>query len=76
MTRPDEHRIERRCDVCGQWDTDPRHEHSDVPGAGFSRHMDCCAATGCPDLSCDQTLADAGEKRGAALVEHLTKGGK
>jgi hypothetical protein len=36
------------------------------------RHMDCCRAAGCPDGTCAQVTAGAEDKRGAALVKHLT----
>ena len=38
------------------------------------RHMDCCREAGCPDGSCYVVTAGAEDKRGAALLKHLTKG--
>lgn len=38
------------------------------------KHMDCCRADGCPDGTCNVVTAGAEDKRGAALVRHLTKG--
>lgn len=36
------------------------------------KHMDCCRADGCPDGSCNIVTAGAEDKRGSALVKHLT----
>lgn len=36
------------------------------------RHMDCCRQAGCPDGSCDVATAGAEDKRGAALLNHLS----
>jgi hypothetical protein len=38
------------------------------------RHMDCCREAGCPDGSCNTVTQGAEDKRGDALVKHLTKG--
>lgn len=35
------------------------------------RHLDCCAAAGCPTGTCPQQIADAEGKTGAALLKHL-----
>lgn len=43
--------------------------------ATVMRHMDCCRDAGCPDGSCDQVTAGATDKRGSALVKHLTSKG-
>jgi hypothetical protein len=40
------------------------------------KHMDCCRTDGCPDGTCNEVTAGAEDKRGDALVKHLTKGGK
>lgn len=37
------------------------------------KHMDCCAADGCPDGSCDSILKESKGKKGAQLVKFLTK---
>lgn len=37
------------------------------------KHMDCCRADGCPDGTCYQVTAGAEDKRGPALVKHLTQ---
>lgn len=37
------------------------------------RHMDCCRSVGCPDRTCDEVTKGAEDKRGDALVKHLTK---
>lgn len=36
------------------------------------RHMDCCREAGCPDGTCNTVTAGAEDKRGPALVKHLT----
>lgn len=36
------------------------------------RHMDCCRSVGCPDGTCNEVTAGAEDKRGPALVKHLT----
>ena len=36
------------------------------------KHMDCCRADGCPDGSCNVVTAGAENKKGSALVKHLT----
>lgn len=38
------------------------------------RHMDCCREAGCPDGSCAEVTKGAEDKRGKALLTHLTKG--
>jgi hypothetical protein len=35
------------------------------------RHLDCCAAAGCPDGTCDRQVEGAGSKTGKAMVAHL-----
>lgn len=70
--RPAEHRVERECDVCGLFDDHPRHVHARTDGGTDLRHLDCCRNAGCPDNSCPQLTAGAADKRGAALVAHLT----
>lgn len=40
-----------------------------------SRHFNCCRAAGCPDGSCDLRTLGAEDLRGAALLDHLLKGG-
>lgn len=35
------------------------------------KHMDCCAADGCPDGTCDLVRQGAEDKKGHDLVEHL-----
>lgn len=35
------------------------------------RHLDCCAAAGCPDGTCDRQVEGAGSKTGKAMVTHL-----
>lgn len=38
----------------------------------IAKHMDCCAADGCPDGSCDKVVAEAQGRQGDSLVAHLT----
>lgn len=66
-------RISGQCGECAGEDDHPRH-HVFAQGRWTSRHMDCCAAAGCPDGSCGQIMADSGHAHGAALVAHLTGG--
>lgn len=40
------------------------------------KHLDCCAADGCPDSSCGEQLAGASDAKGADLVNYLTGGQK
>jgi hypothetical protein len=63
----------RSCDACWQSDEHPHHVHGLPNGSTQSRHMDCCAAAGCPDGSCLEVLARTPE-RGVALREYLTAG--
>lgn len=64
----------RDCDICGATDDHPRHDHSLDDGSTQLRHLDCCASAGCPDGSCDQTVADSGGLTGEKLIAYLTKG--
>jgi hypothetical protein len=36
------------------------------------KHMDCCRTDGCPDGTCDEVTKGAEDKKGNALVKHLT----
>jgi hypothetical protein len=42
-----------------------------VDGTFTCRHMDCCAANGCP--TCQATEAEYGERRGQKLIDHLAE---
>jgi hypothetical protein len=44
-----------------------------VDTSSSDRHMDCCREAGCPDGTCNQVTAGAEDKRGGALLKHLTK---
>ncbi|MGZ4465210.1 MAG: hypothetical protein ACXVW0_07625 [Nocardioides sp.] len=70
--RPDDSRVTRRCDGCGQIDDHPHHlrEHDD--GTSTSKHHDCCEADGCE--VCADVNATHDGLTGDALVEHLTSG--
>jgi len=76
MRHPD-HRVQRVCDPCATvnpeaaWDDHPRHLHVLGDGTVQSRHMDCCAAAGCPDGTCPEIVAASGGAKGADLVAHL-----
>jgi len=67
-----------RCAMCGQTDDHPKHQQLDAsePGECIYRHMDCCTTDVCHDDLCAKTLKSAGSKRGDALLEHITSGGK
>lgn len=75
--RPAEHRVERECEVCGKWDRAPRHLYTDDNGQDHPRHLDCCAAAGCPAPDghpghCGVLLEHVGHKKDDALVAALT----
>lgn len=63
----------RGCAECGRNDEHPRHVEGTVNrgvvGPPTPRHIDCCAARGCP--LCIATVADAGGKTGQDLIDHL-----
>jgi len=44
----------RDCDVCHHSDTLPRHIHDAGNGVTLTRHMTCCARTGCPSNTCKE----------------------
>lgn len=62
----------RFCPICKQADDHPRHDIF-LTDPNVSPHLDCCAAAGCPDGSCDVKTADQGEKRGDKFREALVK---
>lgn len=68
--RPVEHRVQRECPACGQFDDHPRHVWQYADGTTADLHMDCC---GCIEY-CAPVLAAAGDKRGPELIKHVTKG--
>lgn len=79
--RPRSHRVERFCDACGQVDDHPHAIHCMPDGVIRDRHIDCCAAAGCPEGTCDQVeaanlKAAKGSQRmkGATLVKALEGG--
>lgn len=39
------------------------------------RHLDCCAAAGCPDGSCPVMVEGSGKKTGRAMFDHLMEVG-
>jgi hypothetical protein len=75
MTAGIPERAQRGCDECGITDADPRHTTAVMTNGGLTektRHMDCCAAAGCPDGSCPDILARSRDARGADLTSYLT----
>ena len=63
MSQPEPARALRECDECHEVD-DASHHQVVVPDAVgdlvvASRHFRCCAATGCPDGSCNAILTGA-----------------
>jgi hypothetical protein len=79
--RDPEHRIDQPCHECQTFDKHPRHNITFVdPDTGAMqevlRHMDCCAAAGCPDGSCDKILEEArktGDHHGDKLIAFTRK---
>jgi hypothetical protein len=61
----------RTCDVCDQTDDHPRHEMvvNMITGEGASRHMDCCASSGCN--VCAKQIAGADGLKGQQLRDHI-----
>jgi hypothetical protein len=67
----------RLCDVCGGMDDHPRHMVASPDGADEQiRHLDCCAAAGCPDGTCDALLENYTGSSGADLLAHLMEGAR
>jgi hypothetical protein len=60
----------RFCPLCKQADDHPRHVRGDED-ENLARHMDCCAAAGCPDGTCVVITADSGGVTGAAFLDHI-----
>ena len=67
------HRVDMRCDSCGQFDRHPRHVTVlDMDrGMAVSRHFDCCHHAGCPDGTCTVALAQSGNAHGDTLKDWL-----
>lgn len=68
----------RGCDACGITDDHPRHIVAATAGgdADVVRHLDCCAAAGCPlpaddPCNCAHRTAGLEHLRGANLLAHL-----
>ena len=72
MTEMAQERTVRDCDICGQEDTDPRHVVAMDDGSMQTRHMQCCRDAGCPDGTCDELMAGAGDVTGQELIDYLT----
>lgn len=62
----------RPCDVCGQEDTAPRHQHQNNDGSNQIRHLDCCRDAGCPDGTCDEILVGSENAKNDDLVSYIT----
>lgn len=60
---------------CRQADDHPRHHAVLANGTVQTRHLDCCAAAGCPDGSCNVIIDHAGDKRGGDLLAHILEHG-
>lgn len=70
-------RPQRLCEECGQIDDHPRHMVASPDGTGEQiKHLDCCAAAGCPDGTCPDLLDGADGKTGADLLRHLLEGAR
>ncbi len=71
--RPVDSRVTRRCDKCGQIDSDPHHQVSiQQPDGSFleaSMHFDCC---GC--AVCLATIESSNGKKSLALAQHVIDG--
>lgn len=67
--RPANHRVDLRCDLCGQFDRHPRHVHAGDDGTVTYRHMDCCDHAGCHDDTgiCGTILRASRNARGDQL---------
>lgn len=70
------HRIEMRCDSCGQFGTHPLHQTivDMARGIVVNRHFDCCHYAGCPDGSCTRALSASGNAHGDGLTAWLHGG--
>lgn len=69
--RDPEHRIDTPCHVCGVFDKAPRHRVMQADGTVSIKHMDCCAADGCVDGSCNSILAACGNLQNDELVTYV-----
>jgi hypothetical protein len=70
--RAPSHRVDQRCDLCGQFDRHPRHVHAGDDGSVTYRHMDCCDHAGCfDDTGICGTVLRASRARGEQLVTWL-----
>ena len=70
------HRVDLRCDSCGQYDKHPRHlvVLDMARGIFTANHFDCCHYNGCPgagDESCTLTLAQSGNAHGDDLTAYV-----
>jgi hypothetical protein len=61
----------RHCDTCGQTDAHPRCIYLGSTLNVTYRHMDCCAAAGCPGDICGTVLRASRKAHGDALVSWL-----
>lgn len=62
----------RFCPLCQQADDHPKHLVINED-ANIGRHMDCCAAAGCPDGNCDVVTAEADGATGKKMLSHVTQ---
>jgi len=62
----------RPCDLCGLEDDHPRHMVATPDGEGEQiRHLDCCAAAGCPSGTCADQVAGTEGLSGVDLLAHI-----
>ncbi len=69
-TRDPESRIDQICHSCNGVDKHPRHHYLDAART-YVKHMDCCAADGCPDDTCVRILAASGNAHGDELTAYV-----
>lgn len=69
--RPNDHRVEDSCTVCGQVDNHPKHHVFDAKATPQydTHHLDCGAGQGCE--VCTQSEGLSGGKRGDELIAHV-----
>lgn len=60
----------RFCPVCRVADDHPRHDIARTD-PNVAPHMDCCAASGCPDGSCDIVIRNKGKATGDKFREMI-----
>jgi hypothetical protein len=73
--RDHNHRVDKLCIACGQFDRHPRHHVLTLnEDGGFldqELHVDCCSLNGCIDGSCDRILQESNRAHGDELAEFM-----